>query len=298
MGCIFDIQRFSLDDGPGIRTVVFFQGCNQWCKWCHNPESIGRKPVVIRTDSSCSMCGRCAAACPSHAISLREGRYLVDHSLCTLCGTCALTCFENCFRISGKEYSADEVMDTVRKDGDYYEESGGGITVSGGEPTQQAEFLVELLQKCREEGIHTAIETNGNMSSETRRRIEPLLDYVMLDIKHTDSEKSKKYTGSGAGKALETLAYLAAKKPVEVRVPVVPGFNDTPAELQSIADAAAESGAHMIRFLPYHTYGMSKYHNLGLDYEYPATEPMTTEELEKLIEFVDTKGLEVRLGMN
>ncbi len=297
-GCIFDIQRFSLDDGPGIRTVVFFQGCNQWCGWCHNPESIGKKPVMLKSEEGCTLCGRCAQACPCAAIVLKDGRYAVNHELCTLCGSCAAACFENCYRISGKEYTSAEVMNLVRKDVDYYEESGGGMTVSGGEPSVQADFLLELLAACKTENIHTAIETNGNMEEETLKKLEPLLDYVMLDIKHADSEKHKRHTGSGNENAVRALAYLAQRKPVEVRVPVIPGFNDTPQELQEIVDLAVKYGARMLRFLPYHVYGISKYHQMGRNYEYPAQEPMTTQALEELLQKVDTGELEARIGMN
>lgn len=297
-GCVFDIQRFSLDDGPGIRTVVFLQGCNQKCPWCHNPESLGRKPVIMHVESRCTLCGRCAAVCPEGAVSLKNGRYIVDHNLCTVCGKCVEACLSGSCRRSGTMYTPEEVMKEVRKDKDFYLESGGGLTLSGGEPSLQSEFAAEILKKCKEEDINTAIETNGNLNLDVYRSLEPFLDAVMLDLKHADPVKHEKFIGCGNTNAIATLKYFAEKKFVEVRVPVIPGFNDTSSELQDIVDIASESGAKLMRFLPYHIYGIGKYHELGQKYEFGITEPVGMETLKDLLSNVDNKGMEFRLGMS
>ncbi|WP_040197384.1 glycyl-radical enzyme activating protein [Candidatus Soleaferrea massiliensis] len=295
-GELFDIQRFSLDDGPGIRTVVFLKGCNQACPWCHNPESLSVKPQIFRVQSLCTACGRCAQNCKQGAVTLEDGRYVRDPERCVACGECVKVCPNDGCKLLGKAWTVDEVMRVLYKDRLYYRESDGGVTFSGGEPTLQHAFLLEMLKRCRDAGFHTAIETNGNNDWQVYESLLPLLDYVMIDLKHTDSELHRKVIGAGNERVLTTLKNLSGRVPVEVRVPVIPGFNAQREQLQDIVNTVRDFGIKLIRFLPYHTFGISKYLSLGEEYPYPVDEPMTEEQLTGLIDGLDTEGLEVLIG--
>ncbi|WP_050697933.1 glycyl-radical enzyme activating protein [Anaeromassilibacillus senegalensis] len=296
LGCVFDIQRFSLDDGQGIRTVVFLKGCNQICPWCHNPESLSSRPEIFHAHSLCTHCGSCARVCPAGAISLVDGNYVTDGELCIRCGKCAAVCTADSCRMMGKNRTPEQVMEEILKDQAYYEASGGGVTFSGGEPTLQAEFLKEILRLCKEQGIHTAIETNGNNEWDVYEGLLPLLDFVMIDLKHTDDVIHQRVIGASNRRPLETLAKLCGRVPLEVRTPVIPGFNDQVPQLQDILHTAREMGVQTIRLLPYHAFGIGKYTALGKAYSYPARESMRREELETLLQSVDTEGITVKIG--
>lgn len=295
-GCVFDIQRFSLDDGPGIRTVVFLKGCNQVCPWCHNPESLSSRPEVFHAHSLCTHCGNCEKVCPVQAVIFVDGNYVADGEKCIRCGKCAAVCTADSCRMMGKNSTPEQVVEAILKDQTYYEVSGGGVTFSGGEPTLQAEFLKEALRLCKEQGIHTAIETNGNNEWDVYEGLLPLLDFVMIDLKHTDDAIHQRVIGVSNRRPLETLAKLCGRVPLEVRTPVIPGFNDQAQQLQDILNTAREMGVQTIRLLPYHAFGIGKYTALGKAYPYPARESMRREELEKLLQSVDADGITVKIG--
>ena len=250
---IFDIQRNSYVDGPGIRTTVFFKGCNLRCAWCHNPESQHAEKEMLFYKSKCTGCGKCKEKC---AYDLKK---------CSLCGNCTIYCPKDAREICGKEYTADELLKIILKDKDFYRTSGGGVTFSGGECMLQIEFLTEILRACKENGIHTAVDTAGHVPYEYFEKILPYTDLFLYDVKCFDSEKHKKYTGVGNALILENLKILlGACKPIWVRIPIVPTVNDTKEEMQAIrAFLDAHGRPEKIELLPYHAMGEHKYEALG-----------------------------------
>lgn len=265
---VFDIQRFSLHDGPGIRTTVFLKGCPLNCLWCHNPESkSGRRELMLHA-SRCIGCGGCVNVCPRGVHSFSEdGVHMVDREACLHCGKCAEVCV-GALEICGRELTVDEVMDEVMKDRAFYENSGGGLTVSGGEPLAHAGFSLALLTEAKSRGLNTAIETSGFAKWET---LEPFVGYVDLflwDVKETDAERHKLYTGVDNGLILENLRKLNGRGArIVLRCPVIPGCNDREEHFKAIGGLAEElSGVERVDVEPYHPLGMSKAESLGREY--------------------------------
>ena len=249
---IFDIVRNSFVDGPGIRTTVFFKGCNLKCAWCHNPESQAFKAEMMFYEDKCKGCGKCAEVCPTP-------------ENCTLCGKYTFYCPVDARKVCGKEYTVDEVFAEIIKDKAYYENSGGGVTFSGGECMLQIDFLTEILKKCKENGIHTAVDTAGHIPFENFEKILPYTDLFLYDIKCFDSETHKKYVGVGNELILENLKKLfevGAK--IWVRIPVIAEANDSVEEMQLIKGFFDKNGKpEKIELLPYHAMGENKYAAIG-----------------------------------
>ena len=254
---VFDIERNSYVDGPGIRTTVFFKGCNLRCAWCHNPESQSKDQQMLFYKNRCTGCGKCKEKC---AFSLEK---------CELCGKCALFCPHDAREICGKEYTVCEVMREVLKDKTVYEGSGGGVTFSGGECMLQIEFLTAILKACKENGIHTAVDTAGHAPFESFARILPYTDLFLYDVKCLDSEKHERYTGVKNGRILENLkGLLKGGASVWIRIPVIPGVNDSVEEMGGIKAFLDASGTpEKIELLPYHAMGEHKYEALGREAE-------------------------------
>ena len=250
---VFDIQRNSFVDGPGIRTTVFFKGCNLKCAWCHNPEGQKRERELAFFKNSCTGCGKCKEICK------------FDLSNCDLCGACAAACLSCARRIIGKEYTADEIMTEVRRDRLFYETSGGGVTFSGGECLLGIDMLEELLRTCRREGIHTAVDTAGAVPFEYFERVIPYTDIFLYDVKMLSSERHKFYTGIGNELILDNLAkLLSLGVTVTVRIPVIAGVNDTEEEMRGIrAFLDSHGGCTEVELLPYHAMGEYKYSAIG-----------------------------------
>ena len=247
---IFDIERNSYVDGPGIRTTVFFKGCNLKCAWCHNPESQSPKKEMLFYKNKCTGCGKCKEKCT----------YNLEK--CVFCGKCTLFCPSDAREICGREYTVDEVLETVKKDKIFYDNSGGGVTFSGGECMLAIDFLEELLKRCKEMGIHTAVDTAGHIPPEYFERILAYTDLFLYDIKIVDSEKHKKYVGVGNELIISNIKkLLSLGARVIVRVPIIPGVNDTEEEILAVKEIA--SGAEKIELLPYHAMGEHKYAALG-----------------------------------
>ncbi len=270
---IFDITRNSFVDGPGIRTTVFFKGCNLRCAWCHNPESQLFQPQMMFYQDKCTGCGMCKAKCPNHL------------ETCTLCGICEMYCMADARRICGKTYSMEDVLAEVVKDKSFYDHSGGGVTFSGGECMLQTEFLAEILKRCKEAGIHTAVDTAGHVAWEKFEQVLPYTDLFLYDVKSMDSEVHEKHTGVGNKLILENLSKLfASGAKVWIRMPIMAGVNDSEEEIRALRELV-HGKAEKIELLPYHAMGEHKYQGLGMEtrfFEVPSKEKM--EYLKQLLQ--------------
>ena len=271
----FDIQRNSFVDGPGIRTTVFFKGCNLKCAWCHNPESQSAKPQMMFYKDKCTGCGKCKSVCPYHL------------EQCELCGKCTLYCPVDARMVCGKEHTVDEVLQEVLKDKAFYETSGGGVTFSGGECMLQIDFLVEILKKCKENGIHTAVDTAGHIPFESFEKILPYTDLFLYDIKIFDSQKHKQYVGVSNELILENLKKLFERKAkLWIRIPIIPDVNDSIEEIQKIKDFLKTIGTpEKIELLPYHAMGENKYRAIGKEPQIFKTPD--AENMKRLKEILD-----------
>lgn len=262
---IADIIRFATHDGPGIRTTVFLKGCPLSCAWCHNPETISPTPEIGYIAKKCIGCGECVRVCPEGAHRIEAGAHLFDRSRCVACGACAEVCPGEALTLYGREMTAEEILTTVLKDRTFYEQTGGGLTLSGGEPLLQADFCAELLAMAKREGLHTAVDTCGAVTWQAFEQVLPVTDIFLYDLKHTDPAQHKHYTGADNALILENLRRLSeAGAAIEIRIPLIPGINDDDA----FRDAAEEllsslQGIRDVKRLPCNPYARSKYEAMG-----------------------------------
>ena len=265
---VFNIQRFSVHDGPGIRTTVFLKGCNLGCFWCHNPESIDPRQEIQLFPEKCIGCGNCFEACPVHAHQMVDGRHLLDRELCTRCGACVGGCYAEALVQAAEPRTVADVHDVVLRDHPYYEESGGGLTVSGGEPLLAPGFLSALLAMCRDSGVHTAVDSAVHVPWRVVEDVLPLVDLFLVDFKHIDSDVHRAGVGVPNERILENIARLAVEHPhLWIRVPVIPDFNDSPEVLGRMAEFLAHLGpVERVDLLPFHRLAGAKYYSLGRDY--------------------------------
>jgi len=297
-GYIVNIQRFSIHDGPGIRSTVFLKGCSLHCFWCHNPESIGLKPDLQFYPERCIGCGRCVEACPNGVHAIEDGRRVLRRERCQRCGLCTETCYAQALTLAGRRVSVEEVMEEVRKDSEFYRTSGGGVTLSGGDPCVQPEFSHAILAACHAEGIGTCVETAANCRWEDLAMVLSETDLVLLDVKHMDPIKHREATGVSNERIQANIRRLSELGlPFVPRVPVVPGVNDTPEEIGAIARfVAGLSGAQHLVLLPFHRLGEGKYRSLGLEYRASTLAAPTREHMESLAAEARRYGIEVRVG--
>ena len=296
-GRVFNIQRFSTHDGPGIRTTVFFKGCPLYCWWCHNPESKQVQPGIVYDGEKCLRCGLCAKACPEGAISFETGSPILDSDLCLLCGCCSKRCPAEALEQVGEEMSVAEVLAEIEKDRVFYDESGGGVTFSGGEPLLQTEFLYELLYSCRERGIHTAVDTSGNAPWPAIAKISEVTNVFLYDIKHMDSAQHEKLTGVSNHLILDNLRSLSRiHRDILLRVPIIPGINDDSQNLLQMGHLAVKLGILRMHILPYHSIGKDKYTRLGETYRLSELLEPSAERMQQIAEDLGDLGLKVIIG--
>lgn len=274
-GIVFNIQRFSLFDGPGVRTVVFLKGCPLRCLWCHNPEGFSPRPQVMFNASKCIGCGDCATVCLSGCHTMQDGMHGFDRTACTGCGDCARACCTGALSGIGTLTEADDVMKTVLRDLDVYRENGGGLTVSGGEPFLQADFAIELFRLAKQAGISVCVETSGYATPDDIREAAPLVDQFLFDYKATGDDMHRMLCGVSQEKILSNLSLLDSLGAHAVlRCPIIPGLNDIPSHIEGIArTAAAHSCVRSVQLEPYHRLGVSKAEQLGTTAAYDTTPP-------------------------
>ena len=296
---IFDIKRYAINDGPGIRVVIFFKGCNLHCAWCHNPESISPKAQKMYSPAKCIGCGTCVTACPENALTLTSKGIVTDSSLCLLCGKCAEVCPTKAIEMSGKQMSVAEVMAIIEKERVFFDQSGGGVTFSGGEPLLHSELLIPLLDECKQRGIHTAIDTAGNVRIEVILEVAKRTDLFLFDLKLMDNEMHKQWVGAGNELIQQNLKAIAETGAnIIVRIPVIAGVNDTVQNFEQTAKLISElSGTKkVVNLLPYHNIAEAKYAKLGSNGKYRRMTEPSKATLDNAIRIFAGYGITASVG--
>ena len=297
-GIVFDIMHFSTHDGPGIRTTVFLKGCPLSCAWCHNPESQSRGLELMLRPNLCIACEACITACPEGAISLNDGAIVTDRSKCNLCGICVEVCNAEARAMVGRELSVDEVMAEILKDVIFYDESGGGVTFSGGEALMQPDFLLELLQACKEKGVHTAVDTCGFANWGVIERVRSFVDLFLYDLKTLDEEAHRQYTGVPNRPILANLRRLSELgHSVILRMPLIPGVNDSEEAIQAVGQFAASlPNLARLDILPYHEAGVEKYRRLDKVYSLAEITPPSDGRVAAVASVLRGYHLNIQVG--
>jgi pyruvate formate lyase activating enzyme len=295
-GLVFNIQKFSIHDGPGIRTTVFMKGCPLACKWCSNPESINPLPEIITYDIRCIGCARCRDACPQNAISISDQGRNIDWEKCNQCLACAQACPAKAIEVTGQYMMVDEVMKKICDDIPFYKNSGGGATISGGEALLQKAFVKEIFHRCRENDINTVLDTTGLAPWEHIEDVIQYVDLVLLDIKHMDAATHKAATGVGNALILENAEKIAAEKRTWFRFPLIPGINDSKKNIEAFSAFAAKCDVEKVSLLAYHEWGAAKYEKLGRTYALEGVEAPSEKCVEAVGEMIKSFGLTVDIG--
>lgn len=292
-GVIFNIQKFSIHDGPGVRTTVFLKGCPLRCRWCANPESQIQNVQVLYDIEKCCGCRQCIQLCPQQAIGWKDGRIQIHAGRCMGCLRCVQGCPQQALTREGESKTVDEIMEICLQDKDFYEESGGGVTISGGEGMVQPQFLKALAGRLRENGLHMAIETTGYVKKEVFRELAVLFDLLLFDVKHYDSARHQEGTGVQNGLIIENLRW-AVSQGFEIlpRIPVIPGFNAKPEDAEEFSNLLLETRLRKVQLLPFHQMGERKYELLNKDYELKEIKALHPEDLEEYRQIFVKNGVE------
>jgi pyruvate formate lyase activating enzyme len=289
---VFDIQRFSLHDGPGVRSLVFLKGCTLHCPWCQNPESQATKPIIAFYEDRCERSFECAKVCPNGAI-LFEG-FRIDHARCNQCTLCVDACAYEALRLIGAPITPQDLMEKLLVDRPYYDSSGGGVTFTGGEPTLHHRFLEDVLERCTDAGIHTNLETSGTFSWSKWSDTLSLLDLIYFDLKILDAQLHEQHLGSGYDRIMENAAKLVADGyPVEFRMALIPGFTDTPANIDAVTDFLHDVGRESIHLLAYHNMGEAKIDIIQGRQPKLGLEQYSDDRLHELHRSFEERGIEV-----
>ena len=296
---IFDIKRYAINDGPGIRIVIFMKGCNLNCAWCHNPESISARQEKMYASTKCIGCGTCVAACPDNAIALTPEGIITDAELCNLCGKCAEACPAKAIEMSGKRMSVAEIMNEIEKERVFFDQSGGGVTFSGGEPLLHHEFLIQLLDECGRRKIHRAVDTAGFANTEILLEVAKHTDLFLFDLKMMDSEKHRKWMGVPNEKIRENLKILAETGAnINIRIPLVGGVNNDEENMKATARFVAELSGEkkVVNLLPYHKIAQTKYQKLGRPDDFRLLEEPTKEAQLRALNIFQEYGIMASIG--
>ena len=299
-GVVFNIQRFSIHDGPGIRTTVFLKGCSLRCGWCSNPESIRLSPEIITRDIKCIRCGKCVEACSQQAITVVENTRTIQWDKCNYCMKCAEVCPSGAIERAGEYMTVAKVIDTVGRDASYYRRTNGGMTLSGGEPLMQWQFALKLLQEAKRRGLHTALDTTGYTDWEILDEILNFTDLVLYDVKHPNSARHLEATGVPNERILDNLRKTVAKPGLKVwvRHPVIPHFNDSEEELEELCKLiiTLKPSVEKISLLPYHKFGELKYAAMGKVYPWKGIPIISDEQIGEFKKLVESHGIKVDVG--
>jgi len=296
---VFDIKRYAINDGPGIRVTIFLKGCPLSCKWCHNPESISREVQKMYTESKCIGSLECIKICEQEALSLGSNGIVTDVDACNLCGKCAEVCPTKAIEMSGEEMSVEKVMKIIKRETLFMDQSKGGVTFSGGEPLMHHEFLIELLDACGEEGIHRCVDTSGFTNTKIFKEVAQRTDHFLYDLKMMDSDKHKELTGVPNEKILENLKILAETgAAMNIRIPLIKGVNDDKENILRSAEfiAALSGGKKKVNILPYHNIASKKYEKLGVEYAQGTMDEPDQDHQKRILEIFQSFGIKAILG--